>query len=93
MSAAKSFSLVKFSFDYRVVFALALSVGVYLWVVKRQAAQALHAVNPLNNHNVFAQAADGVVASLSGGESKTTGSAWFKHCQARDFAPWYCPSP
>ncbi len=79
--------------DAKTVFALAFSLLFFMWLAKRQAAQVAQAINPLNNHNVFAQAADGVVASMTGGASTTTGSAWYKHCQARNFAPWYCPNP
>ena len=78
--------------DYKTVLSIVAGIVLLGFIAKRQAAQAANAVNPLNNHNVFAQAADGVVKSVTGGESKTVGSAWYKHCQARDFAPWYCPA-
>ncbi len=79
--------------DAKAVLAMLASVLLLLYLAKRQAGQIAQAVNPLNNDNVFAQAANGVVASVTAGQSKTTGSAWFKHCQARNFAPWYCPTP
>ncbi len=78
--------------DPKTVFAISLSLVLFAWLAKREAAAAANAINPLNNDNVIAQAANGVVESLSGGESKTTGSAWYKHCKARNFAPWYCPN-
>ena len=76
----------------KTVFSIALAIVVLVWLAKRQAAQALQAINPVNNDNVFASAADGVVESLTGGESKSTGSAWYQHCKKNNFEPWYCPN-
>ncbi len=76
----------------KTVFSIAVVIILFAWLAKRQAGQAVQAVNPLNNDNVFAQAANGVVEAVSSGESKTTGSAWYKHCRDKNFAPWYCPN-
>lgn len=78
--------------DYRTILAAVAAVLLLGWLAKRETAAAAQAVNPLNNNNVFAQAADGVVESLTDGQTKTTGGLWFKHCKARNFEPWYCPN-
>ncbi len=78
---------------YKAVLAITASVIVLYVLAKRQAAAALSAINPVSPHNVIAQSADAVVASLSGGAEKTTGGAWFDYCHARDFKPWFCPTP